>query len=59
MPIKQVTAGKPEVTKCYHPEIYNMLTLEQLVKTIVWILWRPEVHQCECRNPHFEIVRSK
>jgi len=39
--------------------IYNMLTVEELVKIILWILWRLEFHQRKCRKPHFEIVRSK
>jgi len=42
-----------------HTAIYNMSTIAQLVKIIVWILWGPEVHQRECRSPHFEIVHSK
>jgi hypothetical protein len=59
MPIKEDTFGKPEVTQWYHTAIYNMFTIAQLVKIIVWILWRPEVQQRECRIPHFDIVRSK
>jgi hypothetical protein len=59
MPTKDVTFGKPEVTQWYHTAIDNTLTIAQLVKIIMWILWRPEVHQRECRNPYLEIVRSK